>query len=55
MAAVAGHAGLLRAMHCKLMVYGEVAMMAPGSPFDLPMSHIDEQVCGAGKALLALI
>ncbi len=38
MQAVAGHADLLRAMGCKVMVYGEVAMMAPGSPLDVPMS-----------------
>ena len=29
MAAVAGHAGLLRDLGCTVMVYGEVAMMAP--------------------------
>lgn len=38
MATVAGHANLLRAMGCTVMVYGEVAMMAPGSPLDAPMS-----------------
>lgn len=38
MQAVAAHAGLLRAMGCKVMVYGEVAMMAPGAPLDVPMS-----------------
>lgn len=38
MAAVAGHAGLLRAMGCPVLVYGEVAMMVPGSPLDVPMS-----------------
>lgn len=39
MAAVAAHARLLRAMGCKVMVYGEVAMMASGSPLDEPMSQ----------------
>ncbi|NKK73237.1 myo-inosose-2 dehydratase [Rhizobium leguminosarum bv. viciae] len=39
MKAVAGHAALLRAMDCKVMVYGEVAMMTPGSPLDAPMSQ----------------
>ncbi|MBN8953596.1 MULTISPECIES: myo-inosose-2 dehydratase [unclassified Rhizobium] len=39
MAAVARHAGLLRAMGCEVMVYGEVGMMAPGSPLDRPMSQ----------------
>lgn len=38
MSAVAGHAALLRAMDCRVMVYGEVAMMTPGSPLDAPMS-----------------
>lgn len=38
MAAVAGHAALLRDLGCRVMVYGEVAMMAPGAPLDLPMS-----------------
>ena len=38
MAAVAAHAGLLRAMGCKVLVYGEVAMMTPGAPLDAPMS-----------------
>lgn len=38
MEAVAGHADLLRAMGCTVMVYGEVAMMAPGSPLNAPMS-----------------
>jgi inosose dehydratase len=38
MEAVASHAGLLHAMDCKVMVYGEVAMMTPGSPLDVPMS-----------------
>ncbi|WFU04625.1 myo-inosose-2 dehydratase (plasmid) [Rhizobium sp. CB3171] len=37
--AVAGHASLLRAMDCNVMVYGEVAMMAPGAPLDIPMSE----------------
>ncbi|SCB39095.1 myo-inosose-2 dehydratase [Rhizobium hainanense] len=37
--AVAGHAGLLRAMDCNVMVYGEVGMMAPGAPLDVPMSR----------------
>ncbi|ENN84924.1 rhizopine catabolism protein MocC [Rhizobium freirei PRF 81] len=39
MAAVASHARLLRAMGCQVMVYGEVAMMSPGSPLDQPMSQ----------------
>ena len=39
MAAVAAHADLLQAMDCKVMVYGEVAMMTPGSPLDAPMSQ----------------
>lgn len=39
MAAVAAHADLLHAMDCKVMVYGEVAMMTPGSPLDAPMSQ----------------
>ncbi|WP_141679527.1 myo-inosose-2 dehydratase [Ensifer adhaerens] len=39
MQAVARHAELLRAMDCKVMVYGEVAMMTPGSPLDAPMSQ----------------
>ncbi|MFC3073357.1 myo-inosose-2 dehydratase [Shinella pollutisoli] len=39
MAAVAAHAGLLRAMGCAVLVYGEVAMMAPGAPLDAPMSQ----------------
>lgn len=39
METVARHAELLRAMDCKVMVYGEVAMMAPGSPLDAPMSE----------------
>lgn len=38
MAAVAGHAGLLRDLGCTVMVYGEVAMMTPGAPLDAPMS-----------------
>jgi len=39
MQAVAHHAELLRTMDCKVMVYGEVAMMTPGSPLDAPMSQ----------------
>lgn len=38
MAAVAPHASLLRDMGSSVMVYGEVAMMTPGAPFDAPMS-----------------
>lgn len=38
MDAVATHAGLLGAMGCAVLVYGEVAMMAPGAPLDAPMS-----------------
>ena len=38
-AAVARHAGLLRDLGCKAMVYGEVAMMTPGAPLDAPMSR----------------
>ena len=37
-AAVAAHADLLRALGSTVMVYGEVAMMAPGAPLDVPMS-----------------
>jgi inosose dehydratase len=39
MASVASHANLLRALGCEVMVYGEVAMMTPGSPLDQPMSR----------------
>lgn len=39
MEAVAPHATLLRNLGCNTMVYGEVAMMAPGAPLDAPMSH----------------
>jgi inosose dehydratase len=39
MAAVADHAELLKALGASVMVYGECAMMAPGSPLDAPMSH----------------
>jgi inosose dehydratase len=39
MDAVAPHATLLRDLGCKAMVYGEVAMMAPGAPLDAPMSR----------------
>ena len=38
-AAVRPHAALLAAMGCKVMVYGEVAMMAGAAPLDAPMSH----------------
>lgn len=37
--AVAGHAGLLRDLGAQVLVYGEVAMMAPGNPLDAPMSR----------------
>ncbi len=37
-AAARAHAALLRAMGCKVMVYGEVAMMAGDAPLDAPMS-----------------
>lgn len=37
-AAVAAHADLLRALGSTVMVYGEVAMMAPGASLDVPMS-----------------
>lgn len=37
MAAVADHARLLAAMGCKVMVYGETAMMADGDPLDMGM------------------
>ncbi|WP_207630251.1 myo-inosose-2 dehydratase [Paracoccus xiamenensis] len=33
------HASLLAAMGCKVMVYGEVAMMAGDAPLDAPMSQ----------------
>jgi len=36
--AVASHAGLLHDMGSDVLVYGEVAMMAPGTPLDAPMS-----------------
>ena len=39
MPAVADHAALLKALGASTMVYGECAMMAPGSPLDAPMSH----------------
>ncbi|MDH2327146.1 myo-inosose-2 dehydratase [Cereibacter sp. SYSU M97828] len=39
MDAVAPHATLLRDMGCRIMVYGEVAMMTPGAPLDAPMSQ----------------
>ncbi|AYG64455.1 myo-inosose-2 dehydratase [Rhizobium jaguaris] len=39
MISVAAHAELLKAMGCSVLVYGEVAMMTPGSPLDAPMSH----------------
>ncbi len=39
MAAVADHAALLKALGASVMVYGECAMMAPGSPLDAPMLH----------------
>ncbi len=38
MQAVADHAQLLKALGASVMVYGECAMMAPGSPLDAPMS-----------------
>jgi len=38
-AAVGPHANLLTAMGCKVMVYGEVAMMPAGFPLDAPMSQ----------------
>jgi inosose dehydratase len=38
MTAVAHHARLLSAMGCKVMVYGETAMMADGDPLDVGMS-----------------
>jgi inosose dehydratase len=55
MTAVAGHAGLLRALGCEVMVYGEVAMMAPGAPLDAPMSRRrlmpKEEVAGYARRL----
>jgi len=39
MTSVAAHAELLKAMGCSVLVYGEVAMMTPGSPLDEPMSR----------------
>lgn len=39
MPAVADHAALLKALGASTMVYGECAMMAPGSPLDAPMSQ----------------
>lgn len=39
MHAVADHARLLKALGASVMVYGECAMMAPGSPLDAPMSR----------------
>ena len=38
MQAVADHARLLKALGASTMVYGETAMMPPGSPLDAPMS-----------------
>lgn len=38
-AAVAPHARMLQALGCKVMVYGECAMMAPRAPLDAPMSY----------------
>ncbi|HXZ18017.1 MAG TPA: myo-inosose-2 dehydratase [Roseiarcus sp.] len=38
MQAVAEHARLLQGLGASVMVYGECAMMAPGSPLDAPMS-----------------
>lgn len=38
-AAARDHAGLLSAMGCGVMVYGEVAMMAGEAPLDAPMSR----------------
>ncbi len=38
MQAVADHAQLLKALGTLVMVYGECAMMAPGSPLDAPLS-----------------
>lgn len=38
-AAAQGHAALLAAMGCKVMVYGELAMMAGAAPLDTPMSQ----------------
>ena len=38
-AAVRDHASLLAAMGCKVLVYGEVAMMAGDAPLDAPMSQ----------------
>ena len=38
-AAARDHAALLAAMGCKVMVYGEVAMMAGAAPLDAPMSR----------------
>ncbi len=38
MDAVDGHARLLQALGASVMVYGECAMMAPGSPLDAPLS-----------------
>ncbi|MFK0331922.1 myo-inosose-2 dehydratase [Rhizobium sp. NPDC090275] len=39
MGGVVAHAGLLRDMGSKVMVYGEVAMMTSGAPLDTPMSE----------------
>lgn len=39
MHAVADHAKLLKALGASVMVYGECAMMAPGSPLDAPLSN----------------
>ncbi|MFK0206461.1 myo-inosose-2 dehydratase [Agrobacterium sp. NPDC090283] len=36
--AVEAHARFLRDMGCRVMVYGEVAMMAPGAPLDTQLS-----------------
>jgi inosose dehydratase len=39
LAAVANHAGLLKAMNCAVMVYGEVGGMPGPAPLDEPMSR----------------
>jgi inosose dehydratase len=39
LAAVADHAGLLKAMGCEIMVYGEVGGMPGAAPLDEPMSR----------------
>lgn len=49
-AAAHDHAALLAAMGCKVMVYGEVAMMAGDAPLDTPMSRRLTMTAGESAA-----